>query len=35
MCQVCDAVFEAVLPRFAGDQVPHSRAGVLLAVADR
>jgi glycyl-tRNA synthetase len=32
---LCDAIFEAVLPRSAGDQLPQSRAGITVAVADR
>ncbi|BFI41976.1 glycyl-tRNA synthetase beta chain [Marchantia polymorpha subsp. ruderalis] len=32
---VQEAVFESVLPRYADDILPHSDAGVLLAVADR
>ncbi len=33
--EVAEAVFEAVLPRQAGDQLPQSRVGAVLAVADR
>ncbi len=33
--QVAEAVFEAVLPRQAGDQVPSSPAGILASVADK
>ncbi len=32
---VADAVFEAVLPRSAGDVLPTSRAGVLVSLADK
>ncbi len=32
---VADAIAEQYLPRFAGDELPESRAGQLLAVADR
>jgi len=33
--EVCEAVFEAALPRFAGDLLPRSPAGLVVAVADR
>ena len=33
--QVADAIFESALPRHAGDILPASDAGILLAVADR
>jgi glycyl-tRNA synthetase len=33
--EVADAIFEATLPRQAGDQLPTSRVGAVLAVADR
>lgn len=33
--EVADAIFEAALPRQAGDQLPTSAAGILVAVADR
>ena len=33
--EVADAIFEATLPRQAGDQLPTSRIGAVLAVADR
>jgi glycyl-tRNA synthetase len=33
--EVSDAVLEAALPRFAGDVLPSSAAGVVVAVADR
>lgn len=33
--EVAQAVFEAVLPRSAADELPQSPAGVLLAIADR
>lgn len=33
--EVSEAVFEAALPRFAGDELPRSPAGVIVAVADR
>ncbi|MBO9309182.1 MAG: glycine--tRNA ligase subunit beta [Chloroflexi bacterium] len=32
---VAQAIFESYLPRSAGDQLPESRAGALLALADR
>jgi glycyl-tRNA synthetase len=32
---VADAIYEHWLPRFAGDTLPASRAGMLLAIADR
>lgn len=32
---VADAIFEAALPRSSGDALPRTRAGALLAVADR
>ncbi|NLX10947.1 MAG: glycine--tRNA ligase subunit beta [Chloroflexi bacterium] len=32
---VADAIFEGWLPRFAGDRLPESAAGILLALADR
>lgn len=32
---VCEAIFEAALPRQAGDLLPRTPAGVLAAVADR
>ena len=32
---VADAIYEAVLPRFAGDDTPASPAGAVLAVTDR
>ncbi|GAX84334.1 hypothetical protein CEUSTIGMA_g11756.t1 [Chlamydomonas eustigma] len=32
---VAEAVFEAVLPRYAGDTLPSSKPGILVAVADR
>lgn len=32
---VADAIYEAALPRSSGDVLPRSRAGALLAVADR
>jgi len=32
---VADAIFESTLPRFAGDSLPTTDAGILLAVADR
>lgn len=35
MTQVADAIFETALPRFAGDSLPKTDAGVALAVADR
>ncbi|XP_057817373.2 glycine--tRNA ligase, chloroplastic/mitochondrial 2 isoform X1 [Cryptomeria japonica] len=33
--EVADAIFERVLPRFAGDELPETDVGILLAVADR
>jgi glycyl-tRNA synthetase len=33
--EVCQAIFEAALPRQAGDALPRSPAGLLAAVADR
>ncbi|KAG2494176.1 hypothetical protein HYH03_007534 [Edaphochlamys debaryana] len=33
--EVAEAIFEACLPRQAGDEVPRSPAGVLVSVADR
>jgi glycyl-tRNA synthetase len=33
--EVSEAVFESALPRFAGDELPRSPAGVVVAVADR
>lgn len=35
MPQVADAIFETSLPRSAGDSLPKTDAGVVLAVADR
>jgi glycyl-tRNA synthetase len=32
---VADGIFEAALPRFSGDQLPASRAGAAVAIADR
>jgi glycyl-tRNA synthetase len=32
---VADAIFEGVLPRFAGDDLPASRVGAVLSIADR
>ncbi len=32
---VAEAVFEVALPRNAGDKLPSSQAGILVAVADR
>ncbi|KAH9300590.1 hypothetical protein KI387_012173, partial [Taxus chinensis] len=32
--EVADAIFERVLPRFSGDKLPKTDAGILLAVAD-
>ena len=33
--EVAEAVFEAALPRNAGDLLPRSQAGIIVAVADR
>jgi glycyl-tRNA synthetase beta chain len=33
--EVCDAISEQYLPRFAGDALPGSKAGMALAVADK
>lgn len=33
--EVADALFEAYLPRFAGDQLPAAPAGLLVGIADR
>ena len=33
--KVCDAIFEAALPRSSGDLLPQSPAGIAVAVADR
>ena len=33
--QVADAIFETALPRSAGDSLPKTDAGIVLAVADR
>jgi hypothetical protein len=33
--QVAEALFEINLPRFSGDILPKSDAGIVLAVADR
>ena len=33
--EVAEAVFEAALPRTAGDLLPRSQAGIVVAVADR
>lgn len=33
--QVADTIFESVLPRHAGDILPTSDPGILLAIADR
>lgn len=33
--EIADAIFERVLPRFAGDDLPKTDAGILLSVADR
>ncbi len=33
--EVADAIYEHWLPRGAGDKLPQSRAGILLAIADR
>jgi glycyl-tRNA synthetase len=32
---VAEAIFEHYLPRFAGDALPHSKAGLVVGVADR
>ena len=32
---MAEAVFEAALPRNAGDLLPRSQAGIIVAVADR
>lgn len=32
---VCEAIYEACLPRHAGDELPASTPGVLAALADR
>jgi glycyl-tRNA synthetase len=32
---VADAIFEHYLPRFAGDEMPRSRSGLLVSLADR
>ena len=34
-CLLAQAIFEAVLPRHAGDALPRTPAGILVAVADR
>lgn len=33
--EVANAIFEHWLPRFAGDDIPHSEAGTLLAIVDK
>jgi glycyl-tRNA synthetase len=33
--QVAEAIFEHYLPRFAGDRLPSSRAGLVVGIADR
>lgn len=33
--QVAEALLEITLPRFSGDVVPETDAGIVLAVADR
>ncbi|XP_057720661.1 glycine--tRNA ligase, chloroplastic/mitochondrial 2 isoform X1 [Arachis stenosperma] len=33
--QIADALFEITLPRFSGDMLPKSDAGIVLAIADR
>jgi glycyl-tRNA synthetase len=33
--EVCEAIYEQVLPRFPGDILPKSKVGALLSVADR
>ncbi|PKA60693.1 Glycine--tRNA ligase 2, chloroplastic/mitochondrial [Apostasia shenzhenica] len=33
--QIAEAIFEVILPRFSGDKLPKSDAGIVLATADR
>eukprot|EP00252_Welwitschia_mirabilis_P027399 TRINITY_DN9388_c0_g1_i1.p1 TRINITY_DN9388_c0_g1~~TRINITY_DN9388_c0_g1_i1.p1 ORF type:complete len:1071 (-),score=218.29 TRINITY_DN9388_c0_g1_i1:229-3441(-) len=33
--EIAEAIFERVLPRFSGDQLPKTEAGIILATADR
>lgn len=33
--QVAEALFEITLPRFSGDILPETDAGIVLAIADR
>lgn len=35
LCQIADALFEIMLPRFSGDILPKTVAGTVLAIADR
>lgn len=35
MLQVAEALFEITLPRFSGDILPETVAGIVLAIADR
>jgi glycyl-tRNA synthetase len=35
MLQVAEALFEITLPRFSGDILPDTVAGIVLAIADR
>jgi len=33
--QIAEALLEITLPRFSGDMVPKTDAGIVLAIADR
>jgi glycyl-tRNA synthetase len=33
--EVAEAIFESVLPRHAGDQLPQTPAGLLVSAADK
>jgi glycyl-tRNA synthetase beta chain len=33
--EVCNAIYEHYLPRFAGDELPSSRAGIVLSLAEK
>lgn len=35
LLKIAEALFEIMLPRFSGDILPKSDAGIVLAVADR
>lgn len=35
MLQIAEALFEITLPRFSGDVLPKTDAGIVLSIADR